>query len=1263
MQFVCNGPNIPDELLQAHEEGRVVFFCGAGISYPAGLPGFKGLVEKIYREIGEHQNKLEKDAIDKGQYDIALSLLEKRIVAQRHTVRRALARVLTPNESSSASTELHEALLVLATNRDKKLRLVTTNFDRLFHSAADRKGIPFQTYEAPRLPVPKASRWNGCVFLHGLLPSDYCEEDALNRLVFTSGDFGLAYITERWASRFVTELFRNYLVCFVGYSINDPVMRYMMDALAADRMLGESTLPAWAFADSPLEQVEDTKLSWSAKGVIPIIYHTENDNHSALYETLKMWAKTYRDGATGKEHIVVETAYLNPKLSTEQDNFVARMLWALSDKSGRPAKRFAELNPVPPLDWLEVFSKNFFEYNHLSLFGISPQKEINPEIKFSLLRRPAPNYLPPYMRLVSSFAEEVQLDDIMWHLMSWLNRHLNDPRLLLWIAEFGNKIHFSWAWTISNRLDELEKLEKENSESIKELQKNSPNAVPNPTMKKLWRMLLLGKGKSPRSRYSFYDWKTQVNKYGLDAIRRLEFREILAPRVSIEKDFSWYLFNDKKVPNEESSPKLRYELKLETGNIHEKITENPDEPWKQYLPQLLPEVQQLLLDGLDLMHELGKADDTYDDSNIHIPSITPHWQNRGLCDWVCLIELLRDAWIRTYETSQERAKEIARQWFEIPYLSFKRLAFFAASHEGVIPPSHWIEWLLANNRFWLWSAFAKRELCRLLVLQGKFLSPRELGPLEDAILQGLPRDLYKSDISQEEWNYIVDRAVWLRLAKLKASGAVLGEQASSRLENIISQNPDWKFSIHEKEEFFAWSSGTGSPDYEEYRRSADAPQTLPELVCWLRQAPVDEYDRDNWQNLCRSRVVLTWYALHLLAKEGNWNKIRWEQALYSWSNRNINDRIRNKIITSLLAMPEEVFAKCLHSTGCWASHVSNGISDYDQNLYLVCCRMKEMSKNKEDSTVSPGEDISFWRINHPVGAMTETVLNLWFATKPQVDSSLSDSYKEFFTEICDKSIDSFRAGRSTLASNIISLYQVDRKWTEAYLLPLFDWNNKEEAKSAWSGFLSISQIYHLILMPLKEHFLETAKHFDELGNDKERYAQLLTYAALGMPSGYTNEDFYKAFRTLPQQALEDCVRTLAIALEGASEQKEEYYENRVLAFWKHIWPKDKQYVNTQTTEHIARVIIASGKKFPSAFELLKDWLLSLEYPHHMIRDLDEKGYCSNYPKESLYFLDRIIDRQQWIHKEVTSCLEKIIQSDPKLISDEKYESLQHKLST
>ena len=51
MQFVKGGPDIPERLLQAHEDGRVVFFCGAGISYPAGLPGFAGLVNELYSSL------------------------------------------------------------------------------------------------------------------------------------------------------------------------------------------------------------------------------------------------------------------------------------------------------------------------------------------------------------------------------------------------------------------------------------------------------------------------------------------------------------------------------------------------------------------------------------------------------------------------------------------------------------------------------------------------------------------------------------------------------------------------------------------------------------------------------------------------------------------------------------------------------------------------------------------------------------------------------------------------------------------------------------------------------------------------------------------------------------------------------------------------------------------------------------------------------------------------------------------------------------
>ena len=89
-------------------------------------------------------------------------------------------------------------------------------------------------------------RWQGLVYLHGLVPATPTVE-AMNHLVVSSGDFGRAYLNEGWAARFVDNLFRSYTVCFVGYSIEDPVLRYMTDAIGADRQLGESYLEMFAF--------------------------------------------------------------------------------------------------------------------------------------------------------------------------------------------------------------------------------------------------------------------------------------------------------------------------------------------------------------------------------------------------------------------------------------------------------------------------------------------------------------------------------------------------------------------------------------------------------------------------------------------------------------------------------------------------------------------------------------------------------------------------------------------------------------------------------------------------------------------------------------------------------------------------------------------------------------------------------------------------------------------------------------------------------
>lgn len=169
MQLIQKGPDIPDGLMQAHEEGRVVFFCGAGISYPAGLPGFKGLVEKLYAGLGTSPTDIEKSAIKRREFDTAIGLLENRVPGGREKVRQQIAQILTPTDFKHPRvTATHRALITLARNKDGRHRLITTNFDRIFEAVLAGDDT-IASSAAPRLPVPKR-RWSGIVYLHGLLP-------------------------------------------------------------------------------------------------------------------------------------------------------------------------------------------------------------------------------------------------------------------------------------------------------------------------------------------------------------------------------------------------------------------------------------------------------------------------------------------------------------------------------------------------------------------------------------------------------------------------------------------------------------------------------------------------------------------------------------------------------------------------------------------------------------------------------------------------------------------------------------------------------------------------------------------------------------------------------------------------------------------------------------------------------------------------------------------------------------------------------------
>ncbi|MEN8131299.1 MAG: anti-phage defense-associated sirtuin Dsr1 [Pseudomonadota bacterium] len=1246
--FVANGPDIPERLLQAHEEGRVVFFCGAGISYPARLPGFGGLVKSLYSELGVVPSPVQQAAIKSGQYDTAIGLLEANIVGGRETVRGALVRILTPDLTAPKATTTHDALLTLARNRDGRMRLITTNFDRLFEEVFSNKALTGERFKAPLLPVPK-NRWDGLVYLHGLVPTAPTAGE-LDRLVVSSGDFGLAYLTERWAARFVSELFRNYTVCFVGYSINDPVLRYMMDALAADRLLGEAPPEMYAFGSYSKEKEAKVADEWHAKNVTPILYR-EHMRHAYLHRTLHMWADTYRDGVRGKGMIITQHANTPPLASSRSDFAVGRVLWALTD--GLVAKHFADMKPAPPLEWLEPLAERQFAHEDLARFGVIPNAKVDHKLSFSVIHRPAPYTQAYWMSIADMGGRGSNWDEVMFQLARWLTRHLNDPKLILWLAKHGGQLHEQFARLVRGRIEYLDKLESDGEHGeLDEIRLYAPKAIPGPFMRTLWRLLLSGRLKSRVHDFDLYDWLQRFKQDGLTPTLRIELREILTPRITIREPFIWGEETGESGMPEHIRELVDWELVLSCEYVHSTLRGEGEIPgWHDALPGLLQDFTILLRDALDLKRELGGADDKSDLSYSDQPSISEHPQNKDYRDWTVLIDLARDAWLAMSQDHPSQARLVVEAWWQVPYPLFKRMVFFAVANSNLISPRVALDWLLVDGHWWLWSVETEREMFRLLVALAPKLDKQGLVELERAILAGPPRDMFKDDLESERWQRIEDREMWLRLAEIESTNAPLGHESKVKLSKLGQQYPDWKLAPDERDEFPVWMGGG-----DEWREFVTAPGDPQDLMEWLKQPSENFWHDDDWRQRCRDDFPVASAALRGLSEQGEWPTKRWREALQAWAEDDLLEESWHNIPAVLSIAPDNVVAELAHSLSWWLKAEAKVFEGQEDSFFSLNRCLLDL--DYEDD-VDADDDPVFRAINHPIGHSAQALLDWWYRQDLKDAEGLKNEVKPIFTELCDTQIKKFRHGRVLLAAHAITLFRVDEGWAVINLLPLFDWQRSEvEAGATWEGFLWSPRLYRPLLVAFKLYFLETAKHYAQLGKHADQFAAFLTFAALDPGDTFTTKELASATSNLPVAGLQSAAQALTRALEGAAGQHGEYWHNRVLPYLKKVWPKSREVMTPAISAHLGRLCVAAREAFPEAVAVLQYWLQPVEHPDYLVRLLNNANLCEQFPSDTLEFLDAVISGDvQYLPRELKQCLDDIVNSDEALVNDPRFTRL------
>lgn len=314
---------IPERLLLAHARGEVLFICGAGISRPAGLPDFRQLVLDVYATLDTSTHSVltglppgacnqwqancasltdrqtaEVKRFIVGDYDVVLGMLERRLDDETRgdsQVRQTVTTILRLGAKSPAA--IHKALMALA-DRGGPKTIVTTNFDRLLQVAAQRLRSPVETYSLGSMPRPsRRSEFSGVLHIHGALDRNSART---SELVLSDQDFGEFYLRRRVVPDFIYDAARLYHLVLVGYSANDPPMRYLLNAVAADgkrfddlkerfTFFGTNSPDAVALAD------------WNGRGITPIHYDSAN-SHDALRATLERWAAL--SAINGKKEIV-----------------------------------------------------------------------------------------------------------------------------------------------------------------------------------------------------------------------------------------------------------------------------------------------------------------------------------------------------------------------------------------------------------------------------------------------------------------------------------------------------------------------------------------------------------------------------------------------------------------------------------------------------------------------------------------------------------------------------------------------------------------------------------------------------------------------------------------------------------------------------------------------------------------------------------------------------------------------------------------------
>lgn len=587
-----------------------------------------------------------------------------------------------------------------------------------------------------------------------------------------------------------------------------------------------------------------------------------------------------------------------------------------------------------------------------------------------------------------------------------------------------------------------------------------------------------------------------------------------------------------------------------------------------------------------------------------------------------------------------------------------------------------LEILLEGPQPALWSIHTRRETLRFLRKRGKDIPQKSLARLVKKILEGPPRSLYRRDIPNDIWKDLRDHAIFLRLGKLKESGATLPKSTKDAYERIQPLQPDshsgQPLGDH-PEEFVSVHYAVSTVDplgTNETDPAVDfTNMSMEQFVKWAETQTGGYWDcsRRWWrfveEDIASSVKLLQGASDKEIWPIPPWSKVLeelWEKEKKQGEETTVNDALKRKVAGTLITMPSETLAKIDVPASRWLREVRANLDEKSR------CALWRSVWDASLTDDEPEGNLDFQKAcNHAGGILGEI---LWKELADRIPKFVADKNPGFpeqlrssFELVAEENRPSGNLARVNIAPWLPWFYRIDRDWTTRTFFQRMDPDDEKTFDPyLWEGYFWCPQCTADLLAAFKPLFFKILVNLDLIPKSvRSNGVALFIDAAVPMDRGIDTEEAKWVLWNIGIDRLADAARRLRDMLDGAGEKSVALWRDTVGPWFEVAWPRRTKDKSPELSRELAWMAMESGNAFPYVVAAIEDILTPEQYNAALFLLRKKEEIIKRHPNAALTLVDKLFHDGSSL-KYLREVLECIAEAKPELKKDDRFQRLDAK---